>query len=235
MGASRLLLTTNTIDNYMANLAIFDLDNTLLAGDSDYAWGNFLVDKGVVDPDVYRQENDRFYQEYQQKTLDIHEYQRFVLTPLIPMPAAQRQQLHNEFMATAIAPLRQAKADALIEKHKTQGDTLLVITATNRFIAGPVVEWLGISNLLATEPEEINEQFTGNIVGHPCFQEGKIHRLNQWLETQPAFTHTCFYSDSINDAPLMQHVDHAVAVDPDDRLRELAQQQQWPIISLRED
>ena len=217
----------------MTNLAIFDLDNTLLAGDSDYAWGNFLVDKGIVDPEYYRKENDRFYREYQEKTLDIHEYQRFVLTPLMSMSAEQRNTLHQEFMTSHIAPLRQAKADQLIAKHQSQGDTLLVITATNHFIAAPIVSWLGIPNLLATEPEVQDNQLTGNIVGYPCFQEGKIHRLEAWLHEQPSFSHTCFYSDSINDAPLMHYVDHAVAVDPDDKLKELAIEQQWPIISLR--
>ncbi len=215
-------------------LAIFDLDNTLLAGDSDYTWGTFLVEKGVVDKAVYEAENERFYQEYQNKTLDIFEYQAFVLAPLMTLNKEKRDALHAEFMTTCIAPLRQAKADALIAKHKQQGDTLLVITATNRFIAGPIVSMLGIDHVLATEPEVIDEEFTGRIVGDPCFQEGKIKRLEQWLKEQnETFSEMVFYSDSINDAPLLEFVETAIAVDPDDKLTALAQEKSWPIISLR--
>lgn len=216
-------------------LAIFDLDNTLLAGDSDYSWGNFLADKGIVDAEHHKRENDRFYLEYQRKTLDITEYQRFVLTPLIPFSRAELDELHAEFMDHYIAPLRQEKADALIKQHQDQGDTLLVITATNRFIAEPIVTALGIEHLLATDPEVVNGHFTGNIVGDACFQEGKIKRLQLWLaESQQAFESTTFYSDSINDAPLLEFSDHAIAVDPDDALHELALEKGWPIISLRE-
>lgn len=217
-------------------LAIFDLDNTLLAGDSDYTWGNFLVEKGIVDAEHYQRENDRFYADYQQKKLDIFEYQRFVLTPLIDLSNHQLMQLHNEFMESYIAPLRLAKADALIKQHQQQGDALLVITATNRFIAEPIVHSLGIDQLLATEPEIVNGRFTGNIVGHPCFQEGKIKRLEEWLkETQQSYSETTFYSDSINDAPLLAFADKAIAVDPDKALATLAKENGWPIISLRED
>lgn len=216
-------------------LAIFDLDNTLLAGDSDYTWGNFLVSKGIVDEEEYQHKNDQFYLEYQRKTLDIFEYQRFVLTPLMSIDKATRTALHNEFMTECIAPLRQAKADALIQQHKDQGDTLLVITATNRFIAEPIVTLLGIDNLLATDPEILNDQFTGNIIGHPCFQEGKIQRLKLWLnENKRDYDGITFYSDSINDAPLLEFADIAIAVDPDDDLQQLAKERNWPIISLRD-
>lgn len=215
-------------------LTIFDLDNTLLAGDSDYTWGEFLVGKGLVDALHYKQENDRFYAEYQQKTLDIVEYQRFVLTPLITLSITQLNALHNEFMLSHIAPIRLQKADALIKQHQAQGDELLVITATNSFIAGPIVTTLGIKHLLATEPEVIDGRFTGNIVGDPCFQEGKIKRLKQWLaHTGKQCEETTFYSDSINDAPLLEFADVAVAVDPDDALSALAKAKGWPIISLR--
>jgi HAD superfamily hydrolase (TIGR01490 family) len=219
-------------------LAIFDLDHTLLAGDSDYAWGNFLVDKGVVDAEYYRQKNDEFYQQYQAKTLDILAYQTFVLAPLTTLSPAEREKLHNNFMAEVISPLRQEKADQLIAKHHDNGDTLLVITATNRFIAAPIVKTMGIPNLLATDPEVIDDVFTGHIVGTPCFQGGKITRLEQWLleqknVSQRVFTHTTFYSDSINDAPLLEYVDTAIAVDPDEKLSALANEMQWPIISLK--
>jgi HAD superfamily hydrolase (TIGR01490 family) len=227
-------------------LAIFDLDHTLLAGDSDYAWGNFLVEEGVVDADFYRQKNDEFYQQYQAKTLDIFAYQAFVLAPLTTLSPPERSRLHDKFMATVIAPLRQDKADQLIAQHRENGDTLLVITATNRFIAEPIVKMLGIQNLLATDPEVIGGAsestltgtFTGKITGTPCFQEGKITRLRQWLaeqqdQHQHVFTHTTFYSDSINDAPLLEYVDNPIAVDPDEKLSLLAGEKQWPIVSLK--
>ena len=215
-------------------LTIFDLDNTLLAGDSDYAWGQFLVDKGVVDAEKYTRENERFYQQYQQKTLDIHEYQRFVLTPLIALTEQQKTQLHREFMATVIQDLRLPKAEALIRQHQQAGDQLLIITATNRFIAGPIGPCWGIEQVLATEPEERDGVFTGAITGAPCFQEGKITRLQAWLTAnQYAPESMTFYSDSINDLPLLEYVDRPVAVDPDPVLKAQAEQKQWPIISLR--
>lgn len=216
-------------------LAIFDLDNTLLAGDSDYTWGNFLVEKGIVDAEHYQKENERFYLEYQRKTLNIVEYQRFVLSPLIALTNTELNALHTEFMQTHIAPLRQQKADALIQQHKDQGDTLLVITATNYFIAEPIVAALGIQHLLATDPEVIDGHFTGNIVGEPCFQEGKIKRLELWLkENEHTYESLTFYSDSINDAPLLEYADSAIAVDPDEALAALAKEKSWPIISLRD-
>ncbi len=217
------------------NLAIFDLDNTLLAGDSDYTWGQFLVSKGIVDTEEYTQENDRFYEAYKNKTLDIYEYQRFVLKPLIPMSIAERQALHKEFMESVIATLRLDKADNLIRQHQEKGDHLLIITATNRFIAGPIGPWLGIETVLATEPEELNGSFTGEVSGTPCFQEGKITRLQQWLKQEALEPkEIIFYSDSINDLPLLNYADKAVAVDPDARLKEHAISAGWDIISLRD-
>lgn len=216
------------------NLTIFDLDNTLIAGDSDYAWGQFLVAKGIVDAEFYTRENDRFYDDYKHKRLDIHEYQRFVLNPLMPMSPAEREGLHREFMDTVICELRLEKADRLIQKHQQQGDQLLIITATNRFIAGPIGPWLGIDKVLATEPEEVDGTFSGRIAGIPCYQEGKIKRLDEWLGTQDkVFEKTTFYSDSINDLPLLEQVDRPVAVDPDDALKQHADSKGWDIISLR--
>jgi HAD superfamily hydrolase (TIGR01490 family) len=216
------------------NLTIFDLDNTLLAGDSDYAWGQFLVEKGVVDADHYTRENDRFYEQYKLKTLDIYEYQRFVLAPLIPMSYDRKQELHAEFMRTVIASLRLEKADDLVKQHQQDGDQLLIITATNSFIAGPIGPWLGIEEVLATEPEVVNGEFTGEVEGTPCFQEGKIARLQQWLQRgsyKPE--RITFYSDSINDLPLLEYADKPVAVDPDDTLKAHAEASGWPVISLR--
>ncbi len=216
-------------------LTIFDLDNTLLAGDSDYAWGQFLVNKGLVDADEYTRENDRFYEEYKRKTLNIHEYQAFVLKPLMPMPNKLLRAIHDEFLQTVISELRQTKADDLIREHRQQADELMIITATNRFIAGPIGPFLGINTVLATEPEIVDGQMTGKLIGTPCFQEGKITRLQQWLQRQSLTpSELTFYSDSINDLPLMKYVDKAIAVDPDDELRSFAEKAGWPIISLRD-
>ncbi|ODS24823.1 phosphoserine phosphatase [Candidatus Endobugula sertula] len=218
------------------NLAIFDLDNTLIGGDSDYEWIRFIIAKGMVDAEHYEKENNRFYQEYKNRTLDIFEYQRFVLEPLMALSQNTLAQLQKEFMETNIAPIRLVKAETLLQKHRSQGDTLLVITATNRFVTAPIVDALKIDNLLATDPEVIDGHFTGNIVGDPCYQEGKVRRLERWLKKQGQQAKSItFYSDSINDAPLLHYADYAIVVDPDDHLRALAEEQQWPIISLRSD
>jgi HAD superfamily hydrolase (TIGR01490 family) len=216
-------------------LVIFDLDNTLIAGDSDHAWGEFLISKKMVDPIEHAQQNDHFYLQYQQQTLNIHEYQAFVLAPLIKLDHQTKQVLHDEFMQTVIADLRLEKSDKLIKKHQDAGDKLIIITATNSFIAAPIGKWLGIDIVIATDPEIIDGQFTGKLSGTPCFQEGKITRLNEWLtEQKQKTTEITFYSDSINDLPLLKHADHPVAVDPDDLLRSHAIAQNWPVISLRD-
>ncbi len=216
-------------------LTIFDLDNTLIAGDSDHAWGEFLISKELVDPVEHAKKNDHFYLQYQQKTLDIHEYQAFVLAPLMKLNQQTKQALHDEFMHTVIADLRLPKADALIQQHKDSGDKIIIITATNSFVAAPVGHWLGIDTVIATEPEVVDGQFTGKLSGTPCFQEGKITRLQEWLAQQTQSpTETTFYSDSINDLPLLEYADKPVAVDPDDTLRAHAIAQHWPVISLRD-
>jgi len=216
-------------------LAIFDLDNTLIAGDSDYTWGNFLVAKGIVDANYYQQQNDHFYAQYQQGTLNIHDYQAFVLTPLTTMNEITRKQLLDEFLEHYIIPIRLTKADQLLQQHRDQGHTLMIITATNRFITEPIAAMLKVDHLLATDPEIIDGNFTGKIKGTPCFQDGKVIRLQQWIDQQPAqITNTYFYSDSINDVPLLESVDNPTAVDPDERLRTHALAQHWPIISLRQ-
>lgn len=216
-------------------LAIFDLDNTLIAGDSDYEWGQFMVRKGVVDADSYAAQNDAFYRDYQSGNLDIFAYQRFVLSPLVGRSQEELIAWHYEFMQTVIAPLELAKARALIERHRLQGHQLLVITATNRFITEPIVQWLGINALIATEPErDALGRITGEVAGVPSFQQGKIERLQAWIAEQVHQpTETWFYSDSRNDIPLLSEVTHPVAVDPDDVLRQHAQDLGWPIISLR--
>lgn len=216
-------------------LAIFDLDNTLLNGDSDHSWGEFLVQRGIVDATLYKTANDKFYQHYQNGSLDINEYLAFSLKPLTQHKRQQLEQWHSEFMHEVISPMRQQKADALLAKHKAQGDFLLIITATNAFVTKPIAEWLGVDAILATEPAIENGEYTGAIVGTPCFQAGKVTRLNAWLaETGYSLDDSYFYSDSHNDLPLLKMVSHPVAVDADEKLTAYAQGQQWPIISLRD-
>ncbi len=216
-------------------LAIFDLDNTLLAGDSDHAWGEFLIAKQLVDAVEYRHMNDRFYRAYQDGTLDIHEFLAFALRPLTRHEPERLRELHREFMTSHIQPLMLDKAAQLLDDHRRRGHLLLIITATNSFITRPIAEALGVDALLATEPEQVNGRFTGAILGTPCFQEGKVIRLREWLEQHShPLEGSYFYSDSANDLPLLEQVSHPVAVDPDPRLAETARQRSWPIISLRE-
>lgn len=216
-------------------LAIFDLDNTLLNGDSDHSWGEFLVQRGIVDANLYKIANDRFYQQYQSGELNIFEYLEFSLKPLTQHSRQQLEQWHGEFMREVVAPMRQQKADALLAKHKAAGDFLLIITATNAFVTRPIAEWLGVDAILATEPELIQGEYTGKIIGTPCFQAGKVTRLQAWLdETGYSLKDSYFYSDSHNDLPLLQMVDHPVSVDADAKLQAYANAHHWPIISLRD-
>ncbi len=215
-------------------LAIFDLDNTLIGGDSDHLWGEFLVRHGHVDADFYRSENDRFYREYQNGTLNIHDWLDFQFQPLAAHSMETLQQWHQQFMQEEIEPIWLSKAEELVESHRNKGDTLLIITATNRFITEPIAEKLAIPHLIATEPEQIDGRYSGKVEGIPSYQEGKISRLNQWLEQQQiSMEGSHFYSDSHNDLPLLEHVDHPVAVDPDETLRAAATERGWPILSLR--
>ena len=216
------------------SLAIFDLDNTLIRGDSDHSWGEFMCEKGIVDPQTYKRANDQFYEDYKAGQLDMAAYVAFTLEPLSEIPVAERDSLHREFMQSKITPMLLPKACDLIDKHRQKGDTLMVITATNRFITAPIVEHLGIPHLLATDPEVIDGKFTGNIAGTACFQHGKVERLAQWCEIhQRDLDGSFFYSDSFNDLPLLEQVSYPYAVDPDKILREHAQTHNWPIISLR--
>lgn len=212
-------------------LAIFDLDHTLLAGDSDYLWGQFLVEQGLVDGAVYARENQRFYDDYAAGRLDIHDFAAFSMAPLVKHGHDKLAALRPKFLAEKIEPIIAAGASALIEKHRAQGDELMILTATSRFITEPIAERLGVATLLATEPERINGRYTGRIAGTPCFSEGKRTRLREWLGAREA--HVTFYSDSRNDLPLLRAANRAIAVDPDDTLRAEAQRQGWPIISLR--
>ena len=215
-------------------LAIFDLDNTLIAGDSDHLWGEYLAEQGWVDAQVYRRANDRFYAAYQNGQLDIHEFLAFSLEPLSAAPMSVLHQRHAGFMRDKILPILLPKAQALIQKHQQQGDTLLIITATNEFVTAPIAKALGIDHLLATIPEIKQGRYTGKVAGTPCFQAGKVERLNDWLQQQQqSLTDSCFYTDSHNDLPLLRQVTYPVAVDPDERLTAIAQEHDWPILSLR--
>lgn len=215
-------------------LALFDLDNTLLSGDSDYEWGHYLVSKGLVDRDHYAAANQRFYEQYKQGVLDIREFSAFSFTPLSERSMAELAALHRDFMVSVIEPLITTAARQLVEQHREQGHTLMVITATNSFITRPIVEAFGIPHLLATEPKVVDGRYTREIDGIPCFQAGKVTRLQHWLENrEETLSGSYFYSDSRNDLPLLEMVDNPVAVDPDDILRALAVEKSWPILSLR--
>ncbi len=218
------------------NLAIFDLDNTLLSGDSDYLWGQFMIERGLVDGPTYARENRRYYEAYVAGTLDILEFLRFALRPLRDNDPELLRQYRAEFLAEKIAPIIPASTHDLLQRHRERGDELLIITATNRFVTEPIAELLAVPNLLATDPEIINGRYTGEVSGTPCFQHGKVVRLQQWLGQQrTSFDRHWFYSDSHNDLPLLEQVQHPVAVDPDDILRERAQTRGWPIVSLRQE
>jgi HAD superfamily hydrolase (TIGR01490 family) len=214
-------------------LAIFDLDHTLLAGDSDHAWGQFLIDKEVVDAASYREANERYYAQYRAGTLDIFEFLEFALKPLTRHDRAQLDAWHREFLSTHIRPMITPAARALVEDHRRQGHTLMIITATNRFVTGPIAREFAIDHLLATDPEEADGRFTGRVAGVPCYREGKVARLREWLNLHhESLAGSWFYSDSHNDLPLLELVDHPVAVNPDDVLRREAGVRHWSIQSL---
>lgn len=217
-------------------LAMFDLDNTLLRGDSDHAWGEFLVEKALVDPVLYKAANDRFFSQYKDGTLDIHEFLSFTLKPLATFSPSQLHALHAEFMQTKIMDMILPKAVALIERHRANGDQLMIITATNRFVTAPIAAHFNINTLLASEPEVVDGHYTGKLAGVPCYRAGKIENLNEWLTKNPNFNldDSYFYSDSHNDIPLLSLATHPVAVDPDEILTIHAKNNAWNIISLRD-
>ena len=216
------------------NLALFDLDNTLLAGDSDFEWAQFLIEKGVLDRERYEARNQHFYDQYKAGTLDIREFLDFQLKPLARHPRAVLDAWHAEFMTLKILPVIRDSARALVERHR--GDLCAVVTATNSFVTAPIVREFQIEHLIATEPAVRDGEFTGGITDVPCFREGKIERVEAWLKregrTLDSFEVSWFYSDSLNDLPLLSRVTNPVAVDPDSTLREHAQRHGWPVISL---
>jgi HAD superfamily hydrolase (TIGR01490 family) len=215
-------------------LALFDLDNTLLADDSDYLWGCFLVEKGLVDQSIYEAANQRFYAEYKQGTLDIYEFLAFSLKPLTQYSRQQLDELHAEFMQKHIRPVMTEKGRKQIQRHHDSGDTTVIITATNRFVTGPIAEAFQVDDLIATDPEIIDGRYTGKVAGTPCFQKGKIVRLRQWLEnTSHNLENSYFYSDSHNDISLLELVTTPIAIDPDEQLKTIALERNWEIRSFR--
>ncbi len=215
-------------------LALFDLDNTLLADDSDFLWGCFLVEKGLVDKVAYDDANQRFYDEYKKGTLDIFEFLAFSLKPLTQFSMEKLAELHKAFMKKHIITAMTQKGLAQIQKHRDNGDFTVIITATNSFVTGPIAKAFQVDDLIATEPEIINDRYTGNVAGTPCFQEGKITRLKQWLEnTHHNLENSTFYSDSHNDLSLLEIVTTPIAVDPDDELKATALERNWEIRSFR--
>jgi HAD superfamily hydrolase (TIGR01490 family) len=224
----------------MTQLALFDLDHTLLPFDSDYEWGQFLVRQGVVDSVEYAQKNDQFYADYKLGKLDIDAFLRFALKPLSEHPRAQLQQWHDAFMAEVIVDKLHPAAIALVKRHQDAGDLCCVVTATNSFVTRPIVNAFGITHLVATEPATINhdasQMFTGAVHGIPSFREGKIQRVQDWLtslgHTMDHMEKSYFYSDSLNDLPLLEVVSHPIATNPDARLRAEAEKRQWPILEL---
>ncbi len=216
-------------------LAIFDLDNTLIAGDSDHLWGDFLVERGLVDAVHYKATNDQFYQDYKDGRLDIHAYLRFALSPLAEHALSNLIDWRSEFLEEKIRPIMLPAAQKLLQRHRDQGHTLMIITATNDFVTGPIAESLGVDYLLATRAEMTAERYTGEIEGVPCYREGKVQRLYEWLQQHPqrSLAGSWFYSDSHNDLPLLRKVANPVAVDPDPVLQREAQEAGWPLMSLR--
>ncbi len=220
-------------------LALFDLDNTLLACDSDYEWGQFLVDRGVLERAAYEAQNRAYYDQYAAGSLDIHEYLGFALRPLAEHTPEDLARWHGEFMRERIVPAITPQARQLVRGHLGGGDLCAIITATNSFVTSPIAREFGVSHLIATEPELRGGRYTGRVAGTPCFREGKVRRLNEWLDALGRdlgdFSDSTCYSDSHNDLPLLERVSQPVAVDPDARLAAEARKRGWRVISLRAD
>ena len=218
-------------------LALFDLDNTLLAGDSDYEWGQFLVDQGVLDAAEYEAQNREYYEQYVAGTLDIHEFLGFALRPLAEHEPEELARWHVEFMRARILPIISRAARALVAQHVAAGDLCAIVTATNSFVTRPIAAEFRVAHLVATEPESVNGRFTGRVAGTPCFREGKVERVADWLGglgvAFKSFASSTFYSDSHNDLPLLERVTEPVAVDPDPQLEAAAARRGWRVMTLR--
>lgn len=219
------------------DLALFDLDNTLLAGDSDFEWAQYLISQGVLDREVYEARNRDFFEQYKAGTLDIHAFLDFQLKPLARHPRRLLDAWHADFMQTRILPMVTEKGRALVRRHQAEGTLAAIVTATNSFVTAPIAREFGIEHLIATEPEQAGGEFTGRVSGTPSFREGKVARVDAWLaglgRGRGDFERSWFYSDSLNDLPLLASVSHPVAVDPDPTLLRHAREAGWPVISLR--
>lgn len=215
-------------------LAIFDLDHTLLNGDSDYLWGEYMVANNIVDRAEYQRLNQSFLEDYHRGDLDNDRYLQFALHPLTQHPIESLHTWRKDYVESWIQPIIATGTPALLDKHRQQGDTLIIISATNYFITEPIAELLEIPHLLATRPEIIDNRYTGKYLGVPTFKEGKVTVLNEWLAQQNhSLGESYFYSDSINDLPLLERVSHPIAVNPDESLSDIAVQRGWPILDLR--
>ena len=219
------------------NLALFDLDNTLLAGDSDYNWSLFLIREGLLDAKTHHDRNEQFYADYKNGSLDIVEFLKFQLIPLSQHKKVFLDKLHLKYMQEVICLMMTDKAQALVDKHKAAGDLCVVITATNSFVTKPIATAYGIENLIGSDPEMVNGEYTGGVSGVPSFQAGKVTRIKQWLaergQTLASFEKSYFYSDSFNDLALMKLVTNPVAVNADDILKKYAEENAWSQMSLR--
>jgi HAD superfamily hydrolase (TIGR01490 family) len=214
-------------------LAIFDLDHTLLNGDSDYLWGEYMVANKIVDADVYQRENKAFLDDYLRGDLDNEVYLKFALKPLTQYPIDRLHAWRSDYVSHWIKPIVAKGTQALLDKHRAQGDELIIISATNLFITAPIAELLGIDQILSTEPEIIDNQYTGRYLGTPTFKEGKVTVLNEWLKnSNHSLNNSYFYSDSINDLPLLEQVSIPIVVNPDDKLSIVAQSRNWQILDL---
>ena len=217
------------------SLAIFDLDNTLIGGDSDYLWGEFLCDEGIIsDRQSFEKKNDYFYQQYELGSLDIYAWAEFSFEILSHYSINELEAFHLKFMAQKIEPIFLKKAQDCINSHNENGDTVLVITASNTFVTAPIVKRYGINHLIATEPEIVSGRYTGKVSGIPCFKSGKIENLIPWLERNgESLKDSTFYSDSHNDLPLLELVDNPVAVNADKILTKIAEKKGWEILNWR--
>jgi HAD superfamily hydrolase (TIGR01490 family) len=220
-------------------LALFDLDHTLIPLDSDHAWGEFTVRLGWRDPEAFRRANDGYYAAYKDGTLDIHDYVRFAIDAVRERGLAEGRRAHERFMAEVIRPAITDGARDLVRRHQETGDTVIIVTATNGFVTRPIAQAFGVEHLIAIDLEtDVRGEYTGAIAGVPSFREGKVERVEQWLADRGLrwsdLAHSTFYSDSMNDLPLLEKVHEPVATNPDQRLATLAQQRGWRILNLFE-
>ena len=215
-------------------LALFDLDNTLIGGDSDYLWGQFLCEIGAVDVSHYQEKNKYFYEQYCKGKLDIYAYSEFSMEPLSKYTMDELNLFHKQFMEDKIEALFLPEAEKVVDWHRDKGDTLVVITASNNFVTAPIVNHYGIDNLISTELEVVDGQYTGNVLGIPCYKNGKVEKLTLWLNSsKESLDKSTFYSDSHNDLPLLELVTNPIVVNPDEKLNKLATKNGWNSVDWR--